>query len=53
MNKTAITTLNVTLSVNGANAPYQKTEWLNGYKNRETPFKYRNTRQKVKGWKTM
>ena len=32
MNKTAITTLNVTLSVNGANAPNQKTEWLNGYK---------------------
>ena len=51
MNKTAITTLNVTLSVNGANAPNQKTEWLNGYKNKETPFKSKNTRQKVKGWK--
>lgn len=42
VNKTAITTLNVTLSVNGPNAPNQKTEWLNGYKNKETPFKSKN-----------
>lgn len=43
INKTVITTLNITVSIHGPNAPNQKTEWQNGYKNKETPFKSKNT----------